>query len=149
MSPKTNTLDTTDPFNLRRFVEAHEAVYNNVLSELRGGRKRTHWMWFIFPQIAGLGHSSTSKYYAIQGRVEAQHYLDHPILGARLVECSEIVLNVNGRSASEIFGSPDDLKLRSSITLFAALPDSNPVFTHVLEKYFQGEPDTRTLKLLR
>jgi uncharacterized protein (DUF1810 family) len=148
MSPVTNSIDDADPFNLRRFIDAQEVVYKNVLSELRSGQKRTHWMWFIFPQIAGLGHSSISKRYGIQSREEAQHYLNHPILGKRLVECSETVLSIKGRSASEIFGSPDDIKLRSSMTLFAAIPGSDSVFTHVLEKYFQGRPDTRTLRLL-
>jgi len=105
-------------------------------------------MWFIFPQIAGLGYSSTSKRYAIQNREEARHYLKHPVLGKRLIECSETVLSIKGRSASEIFGSPDDLKLRSCMTLFAALPDTDAVFASVLDKYFQGRPDTRTLELL-
>src|SRR5689334_21514866 len=108
-----------DPFNLRRFVQAQEPVYSSVLSELQSGRKRTHWMWFIFPQIAGLGYSATSKHYAIQSRAEAQHYLDHPTLGQRLLECSKTVLGITGRSAHDIFGAPDDMKLRSCMTLFA------------------------------
>ena len=140
--------DDTDPFNLRRFVQAQEPIYTNVLSELRSGSKRTHWMWFIFPQMAGLGHSSTAKHYAIQGREEAQHYLTHPILGKRLLECAATVLRSTGRSAGEIFGSPDDVKLRSSMTLFAALPAADAVFAAVLDKYFAGKPDPRTLALL-
>lgn len=148
MSPGANTIDNADRFNLRRFLDAQEAVYGSALAELRSGQKRTHWMWFIFPQIAGLGHSSISKYYAIQSREEARQYLDHPILGKRLIECSETVLSIKGRSASAIFGSPDDLKLRSSMTLFAALRGSGSVFAQVLDTYFQGKPDTRTLELL-
>lgn len=145
MSTITTPGDDTDPFNLRRFIQAQEPIYTSVLSELRSGRKRTHWMWFIFPQIAGLGHSPTAKQYAIQGREEAQHYLAHPILGKRLLECSATVLQSTGRSAGEIFGSPDDVKLRSSMTLFAALPAADAVFAAVLDKYFEGKPDPRTL----
>jgi uncharacterized protein (DUF1810 family) len=140
--------DNADPFNLHRFVQAQDPVYASVLAELRGGRKRTHWMWFIFPQIAGLGHSATSKHYAIQSRAEAQSYLAHPTLGQRLIECSETILHISGRSAWDIFGSPDDMKLRSCMTLFAALPDAKPVFSAVLGKYFGCKLDRRTLDLL-
>lgn len=137
-----------DPFHLRRFLAAQEPIYRSVLAELQGGRKRSHWMWFIFPQIAGLGHSATSMHYAIQSRDEAAHYLAHPALGTRLIECAETVLNLTGRSAREIFGSPDDLKLRSCMTLFAALPNADPVFRAVLAKYYEGKADPRTLDLL-
>lgn len=137
-----------DPFNLARFTVAQENVYPSALSELRSGRKRTHWMWFIFPQIAGLGYSATSQYFAIQSLEEAQNYLNHPVLGARLRECAEAVLAVEGRSASEIFGSPDDRKLQSSMTLFAQAADPGSVFARVLGKYFHGEQDAQTLRRL-
>ena len=138
-----------DPFNLARFVSAQEKVYPTVLADLRTGEKRTHWMWYIFPQIAGLGHSPTAQYYAIQSRAEAEHYLAHPILGPRLLECTAAVLAISGRSAWEIFGSPDDLKLKSCMTLFAAVADPVSSFTQVLEVYFQGEADQQTLRILR
>ncbi|MGC9396787.1 MAG: DUF1810 domain-containing protein [Anaerolineae bacterium] len=137
-----------DPFDLSRFLKAQEPVYARVLSELRSGQKRSHWMWYIFPQIDGLGFSATTKYYAIKSLTEAQHYLDHPVLGARLLECAEAVLAVEGRSISEIFGYPDHLKLKSSMTLFACVPDSPSVFDQVLDKYFHGERDAKTLALL-
>ena len=138
-----------DPFNLARFVSAQEKVYPTVLAELRNGEKRTHWMWYIFPQLAGLGHSPTAQHYAIQSRAEAAHYLAHPILGPRLLECTAAVLAITGRSAWEIFGSPDDLKLKSCMTLFAAVADPVSSFTQVLEVYFQGEADQQTLRILR
>lgn len=137
-----------DPFDLARFTAAQESVYGSVLSELRSGRKRTHWMWFVFPQIAGLGYSATSKYYAIKGLEEARSYLSHPALGARLRECAEAILAVEGRSASEIFGSPDDVKLQSSMTLFAQVAEPDSVFIRVLEKYFAGGQDAGTLRRL-
>ena len=137
-----------DPFNLSRFVTAQRAIYERVLKELGSGRKISHWMWFIFPQIDGLGESATTKYYSIKTAEEARQYLDHPILGARLVKCAETVLAVEGRSASEIFGFPDDMKLKSSMTLFASVADSNPVFARVIDKYFNGEKDQKTLDLL-
>lgn len=146
--PPHDSRDHTDPFNLQRFVSAQEPVYDAVLAELRRGQKRTHWMWFIFPQLAGLGYSSTSKYYAIQSIDEARHYLNHPLLGRRLVECAETILGVSGRSALEIFGSPDDKKLHSSMTLFAALGEEEPIFSRVLDTYFQGKRDSRTLDRL-
>ena len=139
---------TSDPFNLARFVSAQAKVYATVLAELRNGEKRTHWMWYIFPQIAGLGHSPTAQYYAIQSRAEAEHYLLHPILGPRLRECTAAVLATKGRSAWEIFGSPDDLKLRSCMTLFAAVAEPGSLFTQVLDAYFQGEADQQTLRRL-
>jgi uncharacterized protein (DUF1810 family) len=139
-----------DPFDLSRFVRAQERVYDAVLAELKSGRKRTHWMWFVFPQIEGLGHSSTSHHYAIKSSEEARQYLNHPVLGKRLVECAQALLSVEGRSVSQIFGYPDDLKLRSSMTLFARVtPDSPSVFDRVLQKYFRGEGDPRTLEMLR
>lgn len=138
----------SDPFNLARFVSAQEKVYPTVLAELRNGEKRSHWMWYIFPQIAGLGHSPTAQYYAIQSRDEAKHYLKHPILGPRLLECTAAVLSIKGRSAWEIFGSPDDLKLKSCMTLFAAVADPSSVFTQVLNVYFQGQSDQNTLRRL-
>lgn len=137
-----------DLFDLSRFLKAQEPVYARVLLELRSGQKRSHWMWFIFPQFDGLGFSATTKYYAIKSLTEAQHYLDHPVLGARLLECAEAVLAVEGRSISEIFGYPDHLKLKSSMTLFACVPDSPSVFDQVLDKYFHGERDAKTLALL-
>ncbi len=141
-------MSNNDPDNLARFIGAQEKVYETVLAELRSGSKRTHWMWFIFPQIDGLGRTPTAKYYSIKSWEEAQRYLDHPILGARLLECAGIVLAVDGRSALEIFGSPDNLKLKSSMTLFASVTDVQTVFVRVLDKYFDGERDQRTLDLL-
>lgn len=137
-----------DPYHLQRFVDAQEPVYDQVLRELRAGRKTSHWMWFIFPQIAGLGHSSTSRYYAISGREEAEAYLAHPLLGARLRECTSLVNAVQGRSAHQIFGSPDDLKFRSCMTLFAECAEDGAVFRAALEKYFGGEKDPLTLERL-
>jgi uncharacterized protein (DUF1810 family) len=133
-----------DPYNLKRFVSAQEAVYNTVLAELRGGIKRSHWMWYIFPQIYGLGNSYNSRYYAIQSVEEARQFLQHPVLGKRLLECTEAVLAIEGRSASDIFGYPDDLKLKSSMTLFAFVSVQGSVFDRVLEKYFNGQRDEIT-----
>jgi uncharacterized protein (DUF1810 family) len=144
----SDTVDSSDPFDLDRFTNAQEGIYDNVLAELRGGQKRTHWMWFIFPQIDGLAHSTTSRHYAIKSIEEARRYLNHPVLGARLLECSETVLAVERRSVSEIFGYPDDLKLKSSMTLFAYVAGPRSVFVRILEKYFHGEQDVRTLDLL-
>jgi uncharacterized protein (DUF1810 family) len=150
MEKTDDTIRSEDPFDLGRFTSAQERVYETVLAELRCGWKRSHWMWYIFPQIAGLGHSSTSKHYAIKSIEEAQAYLNHPILGARLVECAEAVLAVQGRSVSQIFGYPDDMKLKSSMTLFAAVAeDPHSVFVRVLEKYFHGEQDGMTLHQLK
>ncbi len=137
-----------DPHGLSRFLRAQENVYPGVLEELRSGTKITHWMWFIFPQMEGLGYSSTSRTYSIKSGEEARQYLQHPILGARLRECAEAVLAIQGKSAYEIFGSPDDLKLKSSMTLFARFTDPQSVFVRVLDRYFDGEPDERTLHLL-
>jgi uncharacterized protein (DUF1810 family) len=137
-----------DPFDLTRFVLAQNADYDRALSELRRGRKQSHWMWYIFPQLDGLALSSTSKRYAIKSLDEARAYLDHPVLGPRLLECAETVMALQGRSAADIFGSPDDLKLRSSATLFASVLPGGSVFEQLLDKYYQGHRDPRTLQLL-
>ncbi len=138
-----------DPFDLNRFTAAQDGVYGGVLAELKSGRKRSHWMWFIFPQIDGLGHSPTAMYYAIKNMAEARAYLDHPVLGARIRECAEAVLAVEGRPASDIFGYPDDMKLKSSMTLFAAVAeDLDSVFNRVLDKYYGGGKDSSTLRIL-
>jgi uncharacterized protein (DUF1810 family) len=139
----------TDPFELDRFVRAQEAEYERALTEIRGGRKRSHWMWYVFPQVAGLGLSETSQRYAINSLAEAHAYLAHPILGARLTEIAEALLNVQGRTAHEIFGSPDDLKLNSSATLFAMVSPADSVFHQIIEKYFDGKRDEKTLALVR
>ncbi len=136
-----------DPFDLRRFVDAQEDVHEHALAELRAGRKRSHWMWFVFPQLEGLGESWMSKKYAISGLPEARAYLAHPVLGPRLVTCSEALLGVEGRTASEIFGFPDDAKLRSSMTLFDAA-EPGAVFSRVLARYFVGGRDPETLRRL-
>ena len=138
--PQENTLD--------RFVEAQASTYATALAEVRSGRKRSHWMWFIFPQIQGLGFSSTSRYYALRDVQEATAYLAHPVLGARLLAISEELLALPGHDASRIFGSPDDLKLRSCMTLFAAVPGAPAVFGEALTKFFQGAPDAQTLRQL-
>jgi uncharacterized protein (DUF1810 family) len=137
----------TDPFDLERFVDAQTSVYPDVLSELRQGRKRSHWMWFIFPQLAGLGHSAMAQRYALSSRDEAVAYLGHAILGPRLRECTALVNAVEGRTIREILGSPDDLKFRSSMTLFAAV-SPEPEFAAAIRKFYGGTPDQRTLELL-
>lgn len=137
-----------DPYDLQRFVEAQAPVYDDVLAELRAGRKRSHWMWFVFPQIAGLGSSGTARFYAIASLAEAKAYLGHPLLGPRLRECTETVLGAGDGSARRIFGSPDDLKFRSSMTLFARASGMRPPFTAALDRFFGGEPDPRTLEIL-
>jgi uncharacterized protein (DUF1810 family) len=139
---------SSDPHELERFVEARTPVIEQVKQELRAGRKRTHWMWYVFPQIAGLGRSEMSRRYAISSREEATAYLAHPTLGPRLRECTAIVNAVEGRSANDIFGSPDDLKFRSSMTLFDAVADDPTPFGTALERYYDGEPDPKTLELL-
>jgi uncharacterized protein (DUF1810 family) len=136
------------PYNLRRFVNAQRPVYERVCRELRQGRKESHWMWFIFPQIKGLGHSEMAQKYGISSRDEAKAYLAHPVLGPRLRECSGIVADQEGKSVEDIFGYPDDRKFRSSMTLFAQTAKDNEIFTRCLEKYFQGEPDSLTLTAL-
>jgi uncharacterized protein (DUF1810 family) len=138
-----------DPHNLNRFVQAQVSDYEQALSEIRSGRKQSHWMWYIFPQYDGLGFSSTSKRYAIKSVAEAKAYLSHPVLGQRLLECAAAVVRVEGRSAFEVFGSPDDVKLRSCATLFACVSPVGSVFDRLLIKYFRGERDSKTLGLLR
>ena len=137
-----------DPFNLQRFLEAQHATYDEALAEIRGGRKQSHWMWFIFPQYTGLGGSEMAMRYAIHSKAEAEAYLSHPLLGPRLLECAEAALAVPAGSASEIFGYPDDLKLKSCATLFAEVSPADSVFERLLGKYFAGERDERTLQLL-
>jgi uncharacterized protein (DUF1810 family) len=137
-----------NPYDLNRFVKAQASNYEQALAEIRQGRKRSHWMWYIFPQYAGLGFSATSQHYAIKSLAEAEAYLQHPILGARLVECAEAALRLEGQSAYEVFGSPDDMKLRSCATLFAQVSPAGSVFHQLLDQYFQGEPDMKTLELI-
>jgi len=138
-----------DPFALERFVAAQTGVIDRVLDELRAGRKQSHWMWFIFPQLAGLGRSPTAVHYAIASLDEARAYLAHPVLGARLRACTELVFDVEGKSAHDIFGSPDDLKFHSSLTLFARAAPSERIFSQALEKYFASRPDNATMVRLR
>jgi uncharacterized protein (DUF1810 family) len=138
----------SDPFGLQRFVDAQQRVYPTVLDELRVGRKRSHWIWFIFPQVAGLGSSPTAARYAISSLDEAKAYLRHELLGPRLRECARLVNAVQGRSIREIFGSPDDLKVRSSMTLFTRATDDNEDFVQLLERYYDGEEDQLTLDRL-
>ena len=139
-----------DPFDLSRFVEAQASAgtYQGALSELRAGSKHGHWMWFIFPQIAGLGQSPTSRKYAISSLDEARAYLHHPVLGARLLDCARAVIAVDGRSAEQIFGGIDARKLHSSSTLFLRASPDEPVFQHVLDRYFGGVPDQATERIL-
>jgi uncharacterized protein (DUF1810 family) len=135
-----------DPYDLKRFVVAQDEVYAQVLDELRDGRKRSHWMWFVFPQIQGLGESTMAQRFAISSLAEAEAYLRHPVLGERLRESTRLVNLVEGRSIKEIFGYPDYLKFRSSISLFARATRDNEVFLGALRKYFDGEPDPQTLQ---
>lgn len=138
----------SDPFDLKRFVDAQAPVYRDVIEELRAGRKRSHWMWFVFPQLRGLGSSPTAVHYGISSLEEARAYLAHDLLGPRLRECTRLVNDVADRSAADIFGSPDDLKLRSSMTLFARATDDNQDFVALLDKYYGGEQDPLTLERL-
>lgn len=140
--------DMNDPYALQRFVNAQQPVYDTVCDELRQGSKRTHWMWFIFPQIKGLGHSAIAQKFAISSLAEAKAYLEHPVLGARLRECSRLVAEVDGRSIDDIFGFPDNMKFRSSMSLFALATPDNQVFNDCLRKYFRGESDPATLARL-
>jgi uncharacterized protein (DUF1810 family) len=133
---------------LRRFVDAQQSTYNAALSEVLRGRKSGHWMWFIFPQIVGLGYSDTAKFYAIKDKEEAEAYLAHPVLGKRLHEISSALLKLDDDDATSIFGSPDDVKLRSSMTLFSSLENPDPIFQSVLNKFFNGKKDQKTLQLL-
>ena len=140
-------IDNGRPIDLARFVDAQSADYDHALQELRSGTKRSHWMWYVFPQFQGLGSSDTSRRYAIRSRAEAAAYVAHPMLGPRLRECAEALLAHHGRSARQILGSPDDLKLRSSATLFAEV-DGAGVFTQLLQQFFDGEGEPKTLQLL-
>ncbi len=145
----SDAIGRDDMFGLNRFIIAQDSVYDGVLKELKSGRKRSHWMWYIFPQVDGLGYSATSKRYAIKSMEETRAYLNHPVLGSRLAECANAVLAIEGRSASDIFGYPDDQKLKSSMTLFASVAGQDSLFARVLDKYFQGERDARTRQLLK
>jgi uncharacterized protein (DUF1810 family) len=148
MTSSNESHRSDDPYNLSRFVQAQEEDYEQALAEIRNGKKRTHWMWYIFPQIDGLAFSSTSKRYSIKSVEEAKAYLEHPILGPRLLECAEAVIHLENQSATEIFGSPDDLKLRSCATLFACVLPPGSVFDRLLTKYYRSRRDEKTLQLL-
>jgi uncharacterized protein (DUF1810 family) len=149
MEHSPNSQLQADPFDLARFVKAQEGVYERALQELKQGEKRSHWMWFIFPQIEGLGRSPVARFYSMKSGAEAKAYLAHPLLGARLIECCQVLLRLSGRSASEIFGYPDDLKLRSSMTLFASVSEPGSVFAQVIDRYYEGKPDQVTLDALK
>lgn len=138
-----------DPFDLERFIAAQEAVLDDVYAELRAGRKESHWMWFIFPQLAALGSSPTAKRFGIRSLAEALAYLDHPVLGERLRRCCSILLRLQGPGTGEIFGHPDDLKLRSCLTLFNLAAPHEDLFRKCLDKYYGGQPDRRTEELCR
>lgn len=135
--------------SLERFIDAQSGIHDQAIDEIRRGRKQSHWMWFIFPQFAGLGSSETSRYFAIKSRGEAEAYLAHPVLGSRLLECARAVLDVQNRSAVEIFGPIDAMKLRSSATLFAAISPSGSLFHQIIDRYFDGWHDDTTLELMR
>ena len=137
-----------DQYDLNRFIEAQQNKYPDALNEIRNGKKETHWMWFVFPQISGLGFSEMSKIYAIKDLTEAQLYLQHPILGERLIRISKLLLSIRGKTALEIFGSPDHLKLKSSMTLFSSLQKTDMVFLQIIHQYFNGEKDIKTLSLI-
>lgn len=139
--------DRTDPYRLQRFIDAQRPVFDQAMAELQAGRKRSHWMWFIFPQLEGLGHSAMAQQYAITGLDEAQAYLRHPLLGQRLRDCTHAVNNVKGHSVKDIFGYPDHMKFRSSMTLFAAT-GQDPVFQQALNQYFDGAGDPLTVERL-
>lgn len=139
---------SADPYLLARFLDAQARDYEQAMSEIRRGRKQSHWMWYVFPQLVGLGASPTSVFYAIKTVDEARAYLAHPVLGTRLVSSMRAVLGVDGRSALQIFGSPDDMKLRSCATLFASISPDGSVFAQVLDRYFDGQADEKTLRLL-
>ncbi len=141
-------MNPDDPYDLNRFLRAQEGVYERALAELKAGQKRTHWMWFIFPQIEGLGYSVTARRYAIRSMEEARQYLHHPVLGRRLLECTEAVVALRGGSISEIFGYPDDLKFKSSMTLFEKVAGPGSVFASALDCFCHGERDAATLRLL-
>lgn len=135
-------------YDLRRFLDAQAQSYKNALNEIKQGRKQSHWMWYIFPQISGLGFSSTSRHYALRDLEEATAYLQHPVLGSRLQEITEVLLSLPEKNATQIFGSPDDLKLKSSMTLFRQVSGASEIFENVLKTYFNGSSDSRTLAIL-
>ncbi|MFC7074522.1 DUF1810 domain-containing protein [Halovenus rubra] len=139
---------SNDPHDLQRFVDAQDSVIDQVKTELRSGRKRSHWMWFVFPQVDGLGSSQMAQRYAISSRAEAKAYLTHTILGSRLRECTELVNKINGKSAKEIFGSPDDLKFKSSMTLFDTVASDPAPFGTALKKFYDGDRDAQTVQFL-
>lgn len=139
----------TSEINLTRFVDAQERDYDRALAEINNGRKQSHWMWYIFPQISGLGFSEMAIYYAINNLAEAKAYLDHPVLGSRLIDIANAMLRIEGKTASQVLGSPDDLKLRSSMTLFSLVENADPVFQAVLSKFFNGQPDSKTLAAVK
>ena len=141
-------MNGADQFDLQRFADAQDRVYDAVVGELRSGQKRSHWIWFVFPQLRGLGHSPTAQHYGIASLDEARAYLMHEVLGPRLRECARLVALIDGRSADEIFGWPDNLKVRSSMTLFARATDNNAEFRAVLDKFYNGEEDAATVELL-
>jgi uncharacterized protein (DUF1810 family) len=145
---KSLSSNDADPFDLQRFVDAQARVYGTVVAELRSGRKRSHWIWFVFPQLRGLGHSATAVRYGISSLDEARAYIAHQVLGPRLRECARLVAAIDGRSADDIFGWPDNLKVRSSMTLFAHATDDNSGFRAVLDKFYDGEEDPATVELL-
>jgi uncharacterized protein (DUF1810 family) len=143
----SNTSETSYRFNLQRFSDAQHSLYPTVLAELKSGRKQTHWIWFIFPQVEGLGHSSTARHYAIRSREEAIAYLATPVLSARLIECTGLMMGVPEKSARDILGSPDDMKFRSSMTLFGAV-DGGSLYRAALDRFFGGKPDQATLDIV-
>ncbi len=147
MTDHNIAIDATDPYDLDRFLKPQDGHFEQALAEIKGGQKRSHWMWYMFPQFDGLGFSSTSRHYAIKSIAEALAYLDHPVLGPRLVKCCKALLDIEGLTAFEIFGSPDDLKLKSSATLFSSISSEDSVFHRLLAKYFDGERDDKTLEL--
>lgn len=142
------TAGNSDPFNLQRFLDAQRTTFDDAISELTRGRKTSHWMWFVFPQITGLGRSDMAQLYAISSREEALAYLAHPVLGQRLRQCVAALLSTSGRSAHEIMGSPDDVKLKSCLTLFAAVAPEEPLFGEALDRFFNGEADEATIERL-
>ena len=148
MTEQRTFTNGADPYDLARFVQAQESSFEQALAEIRDGRKRSHWMWYVFPQFEGLGVSATSRHYAIRSVAEAEAYLRHPVLGPRLLESVRAALDIEGRSALEVFGSPDDMKLRSSATLFAEVSPAGSVFEQLLERYFDGARDQQTLRLM-
>jgi uncharacterized protein (DUF1810 family) len=148
MTNSTDSRGASEPYDLNRFLQAQEGSYERALLEIKSGQKRSHWMWYIFPQIDGLAFSSTAKHYAIKSVKEARAYLEHPVLGPRLRECAEAVLAIEGRTAGDIFGFPDDLKLRSCATLFVHVSPAGSVFERLIEKYYGGARDDKTLHIM-